>query len=147
MDKLKTFLPWGLAAFIAVVFVTSLFSKFTGAPEGVHIFSTIEEWTGLPFEPAGRFGVGIAELIASILLLVPATRVVGALGSLGIISGAIFFHLFSPLGVVVTPPTNPAGDGGGLFMTAVAVWLASAALILLDREKTPAWVPLLGVKS
>jgi len=51
----------------------------------VYIFST------LGMEPWGRIGPGVAELIASILLLLPQTVVFGSIMSLGVISGAIFF--------------------------------------------------------
>ncbi len=65
----------------------TLHFKFSGAPESVYIFET------LGLEPVGRIGSGIAELIASVLLLVPKTVWAGALLALGIISGAIMSHL------------------------------------------------------
>ncbi|MEO1576658.1 MAG: hypothetical protein AAFU65_17055, partial [Pseudomonadota bacterium] len=71
---------------------------------------------------------GSAELVASVLLLASLVarfrplRLFGALLTLGIISGAIVFHLFTPLGVVVE------GDGGLLFGMAVGVWLSAAYL-------------------
>src|SRR6185295_10951330 len=86
-----------LSAYIAVVFVQSLFYKFTGSEESIFIFSTLREWSGIGlFEPFGRWAVGSAELIASVLLFVPRARIFGAGIALGIISGAIFFHLFTP---------------------------------------------------
>ena len=93
-----------MAVAIAFVLLQTVFLfKFAGAEESVYIFSQIG------MEPYGRIGSGIAELIASILLLIPATRVFGALLSLGTISGAIFFHLTS-LGTVsythLTLPTT-----------------------------------------
>ena len=45
------------------------------------------------------------------------TRVLGAELAIGIMSGASFFHLVSPLGV------DPYGDGGALFKEACTVWL------------------------
>ena len=42
-------------------------------------------------------------------------------------TGAIIFHLFTPLGVVVLD------DGGLLFANAVAVWVAAAAILYLRR--------------
>jgi hypothetical protein len=88
-----------------------------------------------------RIGVGTTELIASILLLVPATQVLGAALSFCIITGAIFFHLVSPLGV------DPYGDGGELFKMAVTVWFASVGILLIRRRE--AWalagrLPLVG---
>jgi hypothetical protein len=52
-------------------------------------------------EPWGRIGSGIVELIASIMLVIPATVTVGALISL-VTSGAIFFHL-TKLGIALLP--------------------------------------------
>ncbi|MFX6288831.1 DoxX family protein, partial [Acinetobacter baumannii] len=79
----------------------TLFFKFTAAPESVFIFST------LGIEPWGRIGTGIAELIASVLLLIPSTTVFGALLAMGIMGGAIVSHL-AVLGIEVR------GDGGQL---------------------------------
>jgi len=81
------------------------------------------------FEPFGRWAVGSAELVASILLFIPRTRIFGAGIALGIISGAIFFHLFTPLGVEIL------GDGGLLFTLACGVWLSAAAILLLYRDE------------
>ena len=140
-------LSYALIAFIAFVFVQSLFFKFTNSPETVYIFGTLNGWAGdlgFPglFAPGGYFSqyvIGSAELVASTALLaslLPALRWVrpfAALLSLGVISGAIFFHLFTPLGVSVLN-TDGTRDGGLLFGMACGVWLASAALVWLNRD-------------
>lgn len=126
----KTVITYVLSAYIAFVFVQSLFYKFTGSDESIFIFSTLREWSGIGlFEPFGRWAVGSAELVASILLFVPRTRIFGAGIALGIISGAIFFHLFTPLGVEIL------GDGGLLFTMACGVWVASAVILWLHRDE------------
>lgn len=140
----KTLITGLFALFISFVFIQSLFFKFTGAPETIHIFSTLDAWaaslTGISglFTPPGPFNayvIGTLELIASVLLLVglfTARKVLiplGALLALGIISGAIFFHLFTPLGVEVQ------GDGGTLFIMACLVWLSAAGLLVLHKDK------------
>ena len=81
-------------------------------------------------EPWGRIGSGIAELIAAILLLIPRTKVLGALMALGVISGAIFFHL-TKLGIEVQ------GDGGTLFIMAIAVFVLSLIVVILHRKEVP----------
>jgi len=117
------------ALVIAVPFIESLFFKFSAAEKPVHIFQTIEDWSGLPFfEPHIRIIIGILELIAAILVLIPLTQLYGAILAFGIMSGAIFFHLFTPLGIVVLD------DGGFLFGAAVLVWLA--ALFIIWRRRT-----------
>jgi hypothetical protein len=83
--------------------------------------------------------VGSAELVASVLLFIPRTRIFGAGIALGIISGAIFFHLFTPLGVEIM------GDGGLLFALACGVWLASVAILLMERDKVAMLLTQLGL--
>ena len=124
------------AAFIAFVFVQSLFFKFTGSYETDHIFGTLATWSGLSwFGIYGGYIIGIAELIAAILLFT-RWHGLGAIMSVGIMSGAIFFHLFTPLGIPM-PEFNAAGeivgdDGGLLFGMACLVWLCSAFLSVKD---------------
>jgi uncharacterized membrane protein YphA (DoxX/SURF4 family) len=128
-----------LSAYIAFVFVQSLFFKFTGSVESIFIFSTLRDWSGIGlFEPFGRFFIGASELVASILLFIPRTRIFGAGMALGIISGAIVFHLFTPLGVEIM------GDGGLLFTLACGVWIASAGILWLERAKVAALLAFLS---
>ena len=96
MEHSKTFIAfsWILRGIAAVILLQTLFFKFTAAKESVYIFST------LGMEPWGRIGSGMAELVASVLLLMPSTVALGAVLSLGVISGAIFFHL-TKLGVAL----------------------------------------------
>jgi uncharacterized membrane protein YphA (DoxX/SURF4 family) len=96
MEHAKTFtiLSWVLRGIAAVILLQTLFFKFSGAKESVYIF------TAVGMEPWGRIGSGVVELIASILLVVPRTVVYGALISLVVISGAIFFHL-TKLGIAL----------------------------------------------
>lgn len=137
-----------LTLYVAFVFIQSLFFKFTDSPETQYIFGTLDAWAagfgfaGL-FAPTGPFSqyvVGSAELVASALLLAALSprlrwlRPLGALLSIGVISGAIFFHLFTPLGVSVLN-ADGTRDGGLLFGMACGVWLAGATLLALSREQ------------
>ena len=81
-------------------------------------------------EPWGRYGTGVAELIASILLLTPAWCWAGALLALGVMGGAIMSHL-TVLGIVVQD------DGGLLFALAVTVAICSAAVLVMHRNQVP----------
>lgn len=124
----KTIGVFVLSLYIAFVFVQSLFYKFTGSAESIFIFSTLRDWSGIAlFEPFGRWFIGLSELVASVLLFLPRTRIWGAGMALAIISGAIFFHLFTPLGVVIM------GDGGLLFTLACGVWVSSAIILVVHR--------------
>lgn len=140
--------------YIAFVFVQSLFFKFTDSPETQYIFGTLDAWgasLGFPglFAKTGPFSqyvVGTSELVASTLLLAGLLtgRVLlqgaGALLALGVISGAIFFHLFTPLGVQVLN-TDGSLDGGELFALACGVWLSAAGILLLRRQAILAALP------
>jgi hypothetical protein len=144
---IRRYLPIALTLYIAFVFIQSLFFKFSNSPETQYIFGTLEVWgasLGLPglFAPSGIFSqyvVGTGELIASALLLAGLSqrlrilRPVGALMAIGVISGAIFFHLFTPLGVSVLN-TDGTHDGGELFALACGVWVAAALLLWLSKD-------------
>lgn len=119
-NTLQTIIYWILRLVAAVIMLQTLFFKFTASPESVYIFST------LGMEPWGRIGTGILELIASILILVPRTTAFGALLAVGLMSGAIFFHL-TKLGVEVQ------GDGGLLFTYALLVLISSLVLAIVYR--------------
>lgn len=140
----KKWLVWALVAYVVFVFVQSLFFKFAGSTETDIIFTTIAQWmSGIVgvniiapfFEVWGGYTIGTIELIASIFLIIPATRRLGALIGLVIISGAIFFHLFTPLGInrVVDDAGNT--DGGVLFFMACGVWICCALILILFKKK------------
>lgn len=141
---MKKAITWLLVIYICFVFIQSLFFKFAGSEETVIIFSTIGSWmSGVGFlKPIagvftshGGYLVGAVELVASILLLIPRTRVWGALIGLVVISGAIFFHLFTPLGVVRVVDAAGNTDGGILFFMACGVWLSCLVLVFLGRRQ------------
>jgi hypothetical protein len=157
MNWLQRHGHWPLTLFVAFVFIQSLFFKFSGSPETVYIFQTkLDPWAaslGFPgvFAPGGVFSakvVGTAELIASILLLVgamgrPVVQVLGAALGLGVISGALLFHLFTPLGIAVVN-TDGSSDGGELFLLACGVWVCCALMLWLRRSVWLGWFPSLG---
>ena len=105
-----------------VILLQTLFFKFTGAEESIYIFST------LGVEPWGRIGSGIVELIASILILIPKTTLIGALMALGTMTGALMSHLLI-LGIEVK------NDGGTLFILAIIAFICSAILVFQNRDK------------
>jgi uncharacterized membrane protein YphA (DoxX/SURF4 family) len=120
--NLQSVLLWVLRLVAAYFMLQTLYFKFTGAEESIYIFST------LGMEPWGRIGTGVMELIASALILWPRTTHLGALLGLGLMSGAIFFHL-TKLGIDVK------GDGGLLFYYALSVFISCAILVIAFRER------------
>ena len=114
-------LTWILRLAAAVILLQTLYFKFTGQPESVYIF------TQLGAEPWGRYGSGVVELVAAILLLMPKYTWIGAGLAMGTMAGAILSHL-GKLGIEVE------GDGGQLFGLAILVFLCSAILLYLHRK-------------
>ena len=112
--------PWILRILAAIILLQTLFFKFSGAEESRFIFSQ------LGMEPWGRIGTGVLELIASVLILIPATTAIGAVLALGLMGGAIFFHI-TKLGISVQ------GDGGHLFYYGLTVFVCSLALLIVYR--------------
>src|SRR6266550_9062759 len=124
LTKSEWFVSWICRIVAAVILAQTLFFKFTGADESVYIFTKV----GL--EPWGRYGSGVAELIAAIWLLTPRFAWAGALLALGVISGALVSHL-TVLGIAVK------NDGGLLFRLAVTVFVTSAVTAFLHRRQIP----------
>ena len=115
---------WIVKLITVGILLQTLYFKFTGAEESIYIF------TKLGIEPFGRIGSGIVELIASILILIPRTTLLGALLGLGTMLGAIFSHLFV-LGIEVK------NDGGELFILAIITLLCCGILIFQNKSKIP----------
>jgi putative oxidoreductase len=121
---MKKHIPLILRLIVSIILIQTLRFKFTAHPDSVYIFTKV----GL--EPIGRIGIGIVELIASILLLIPKTVWLGSTLTLGIIGGAIIMHL-TQLGIVVN------NDGGILFVTAVVTFLLSGIILIIHRKDIP----------
>lgn len=121
---MKKHIPLALRIIVAVILIQTLRFKFTAHPDSVYIFETV----GL--EPVGRIGIGLLELIAGILLLIPKTVWTGATLTLGLIGGAIMMHL-TQLGIEVKD------DGGALFITAVVTFVLSASILFIYRKDIP----------
>ena len=121
---------WLLRIVVAVILLQTLFFKFTGAEESIYIFTRVGA------EPWGRYGSGVMELVAAILLLVPGCVVYGAVLAVGVGVGAVFSHL-TVLGIDVQ------GDGGLLFGLACVVLVGSAIVLAIHRKELPIVGPAL----
>lgn len=118
--KNTRYLERAAAIIAAVIFLQTLYFKFTAHPDSVYIFTKIGG------EPALRIGSGIAELIIAVLLLYPRTTLYGALLGFLLMIGAIGQHLFV-LGVVVN------NDGGTLFILALITFFSCGLVLYLKR--------------
>jgi len=120
MKKVPLILYWLVRVLAAVIMVQTLYYKFSGSAESVYIFSTVG------MEPWGRIGIGVLELIASVLLLINRTAWLAAMLALGLMAGAIGMHL-TMLGIEVQ------GDGGYLFLLALTVAVCSAIVLVYNK--------------
>jgi len=119
---MRKHIPLVLRIIVAIILIQTLRFKFSGHPDSVYIFEKV----GL--EPVGRIGIGILELIAGILILIPKTVWMGALLALGILGGAIMMHL-TQIGIEVR------NDGGLLFFTAIITFILSGIILYMNRSK------------
>jgi len=130
----KKLIYWIPRVLASVILIQTLYFKFTGAEVSKYIF------TQMGMEPWGRYGTGVFELIAGILLLMPSRSVWGAFLAMGVITGAIFSHLFV-LGIEVM------GDGGKVFYLALIVFACSAFILLQNKKDIPFIGPILFKNS
>ncbi|MEC3907674.1 DoxX family membrane protein [Tamlana sp. 2201CG12-4] len=121
---MKKYIPLALRIIVAVILIQTLRFKFSAHPDSVYIFQK----AGL--EPYGRIMIGVFELIAGILILMPKTVWIGASLTIGIIGGAIFMHL-TQIGIEVK------NDGGLLFITACITFIMSAIILFIYRKEIP----------
>lgn len=126
----------GLAAWAGAIWIAYEFTfyqqyKLTGP---TLVFERLSAWSGIPEQPFRLF-VSAMEAVAAVLVLIPRTQGFGALFGMGIMTGAIFFHIFTPLGI------DPYEDGGKLFKEACFTWAVAAAVAFIRREQIIALLP------
>jgi uncharacterized membrane protein YphA (DoxX/SURF4 family) len=118
--KITVILIWSLRLVAAAILIQTLFFKFSAAPESVALF------TKIGMEPWGRIGTGVLELVASILILYPRTTGWGAGLAVGLMAGALYYHLNGTLGL------KWYGDYS-LFLYALTVFICSSLLAYIFR--------------
>ena len=123
-------ISWILRIIAALIMVQTLYFKFTGAPESIKLFTTIG------MEPWGRIGTGIMELISALLLIIPRTKVIGAGLGLGLMGGALFFHLSNPA-VGIYEDGSPL-----LFIYACTVFVCCAILLAIHFKELKTFLPV-----
>ena len=117
-------LSWVVRVVAAIILLQTLYFKFTGHPDSIHIFSK------LGLEPTGRIGIGVLELITAALLLLPRTKAIGSLLGSGIMVGAVFSHL-TQLGI------NVNNDDGTLFYLAITALVCCLIALGLHWRELP----------
>ncbi len=120
---------WMFRCIAAGIMLETLFFKFTGAPESVWIF------TKMNMEAWGRYGQGLWELTAALLLLWPRTVWLGALLTLGAMGAAILSHI-AVLGIAIQ------GDHGLLFGMGCTTFVAAMSTLWMHQRSIPYITPL-----
>jgi hypothetical protein len=155
-----TVISWIMTLWMCKVFLFSLPYKFSGHPDTQHIFGTIGAWIsgilgesiGGLFSSFGAIGVGLFELTVSIVLLLPAIlwglskigvvedkprrakiHRIGGIMAAVVMSGAVFFHVFTPLGIEVLHQGK--SDGGSLFFAAVSILICGVIMFVINSLK------------
>ena len=121
---MKNYLSLALRIIVAVILLQTLRFKFLAHPDSIYIF------TKVGMEPWGRIGIGVLELIASILLFLPKKIWLGAGLPAGLMAGAVMMHL-AMIGIEVI------GDGGTLFYTAIATLILSLMILWGKKKDIP----------
>ena len=135
MDRILKLLTWPAALFIAGILLWYEQFKLSANPGSVELFTTLATWLHIPsYEAPFRLTVAWAEIAACVLVINQPSRMWGAAGALSLMSGAIFFHVVSPLGI------DPYNDGGKLFKEACSVWLAAAFILVAYRAEAIALI-------
>lgn len=125
-SKAITITTWIFQAIGGLILLQASVFKFIGAPETIQIFTLIG------IEPWGRILIGIAEVGAGVMLLVPRMAALGAALAFGVISGAIASHL-TVLGIAI----EAIGDSGEMFGMALAVFVSSLIVLIIRRRELP----------
>jgi hypothetical protein len=140
MATVRNAAAWLAALWVSYVFIWYLQYKFLGHPGSVELFTTITDWLGFHgYEKVMRIGTGSCELVCSCFLLYPRTQGLGGLGAIVLMTGALFFHLASPLGI------DPYGDGGVLFKQACSVWVSGWLIVAIRHQQLIGLVASLGL--
>lgn len=124
LKTLKPILYWGARILAAAIMAQTLYFKFTASDESVYIFTTVG------IEPWSRIGIGVFELIASILILIPATVWLGSLLAVDLMAGAFGMHL-TLLAIEIK------GGGGQLFIYALIVTFCGLYAFWQSRKEIP----------
>ena len=122
MKNVRIIFYWAVRILAAIIMLQTLYFKFSGASESVFIFTQVH------MEPWGRIGVGVLELVASVLILFNPTAWIGGVLALGLMGGAIMMHI-TILGIEIND------DGGRLFIYALVVAVCSAIILLHNKTK------------
>jgi len=122
MKKQTKIVSWILQIVIIALVLPPAIAKLSGDPGAIKIF------TELKMEPNGRYLIGVLELVAVVLLLIPVSVVYGASLSAGLMAGAVVGHI-SKLGF--------EGQMGMMAGMAAMSFAFSLSILFLRRAQLP----------
>ena len=93
-SKTKNIINWVLAGLVVFIFLGSAFGKLSGDAEGVKMAA------GFGINASNYAMLGVIEVIAIILFLIPRTAVLGTLLLVAYMGGAIATHLQHDISIV-----------------------------------------------
>ena len=131
MTKQNKIISWVLQIVVVAIILPTAIGKLSDNPQAIELF------TKLDMEPNGRYLIGALELIAALLLLIPASVVYGAGLSLGLMAGAVIGHV-SKLGF--------EGKMGMLAGMAVGAILFCLVILFIRRKQLPIVHRMFGTK-
>jgi putative oxidoreductase len=125
LDKRAKITTWAAQLVAAAIFGMAAPAKFMADPTAVAIFEK------LGAEPMGRLATGGFEVLAVVLLLIPATAQFGGILGAGLMVGAVFSHL-TVLGISID------GDPS-MFVMALVALSASSTVVWTRRSSLFGW--------
>jgi len=129
--KMLAIVHWGVRVIAGGILVLGAAPKFTGGAEALA--------AKLPGGDATTIAIGVAELVAVVLMFIPKTTLAGSGLAAVIMVGAIGSHVIGPVGM--------AGDFASMFGMAIVAFLSAAAATgiawrrgspLIPRRRQPA---------
>ena len=115
----RTIAGWSLRLIVAAILTIGAIPKFTGGSAALA--------EKLPGGSITVTGIGVAEVLAVLLILMPRTSQVGAMLAGLLMLGALGSHIVGPVGL--------EGDFFMMFFMALAAFLAAAGFIALERVR------------
>ena len=102
----------------------------------IHSFELPRWFSKMNMEAWWRYGQGVWELLASLLLLTPRLGWAGGILTLGAIGAAIVSHL-TVLGIEIQ------GDRGLLFSMAMVTFVCGLIITFIHRHEIPSYTPMM----
>ncbi len=142
---IKKIFWWIIRLAPAIILLQTLpykFSDIIGFEGSLYFAQTQYIFGTVGLEPWGRYITASIELVCAVLILIPSTAWLGAIGGVGVMCGAIFFHL-TLLGIEIprqlsedgTLNTSGLTDGGSLFFLAFVVLITCLIILFLQKDK------------